>query len=139
MLVPMDFSPASEDALRWAVDLVRTVGGAVEALHVVPPIHQLDSFFRPGLTPKQSVAAIRRRAEQRLASLCRRRRIACGLQVVEGDPATRILEIAARRKPDLIAVGTRARRGSARCFLGSVAERVIRAAPVPVLTVRCRR
>jgi nucleotide-binding universal stress UspA family protein len=51
------------------------------------------------------------------------------------EPRTGIVEAAESKKPDLIVIGTHGRRGLSRMFLGSVAERVVRASPVPVLTI----
>jgi nucleotide-binding universal stress UspA family protein len=135
VLVPMDFKPGSERALEWAVDYVRDRGGALDVLHVVPRLHQLDPFFRAGSLPSQSVAAIRERAAERLAQLLRHKRVRYHLHVVEGDPATRIAEQAAALHPSIIVVGTSGRSSAARLFLGSVAEKIVHASTVPVVTV----
>ena len=135
VLVPLDFFPGSEKALRHAADLVQATGGTLEVLHVVPRLHQLDPFFRAGLLPEQMVESIRERAGRRLAQLLRRRRLRWRLDVVEGDPVRCILREIERRKPALVVVGTHARRGAARLFLGSVAEKVVQASAAPVLTV----
>jgi nucleotide-binding universal stress UspA family protein len=55
--------------------------------------------------------------------------------IVEGDPASEIIASAERHKADLIVMGTNGREGLPRLFLGSVTERVVRASPVPVLTI----
>ncbi|MBX0294580.1 universal stress protein [Haloarcula nitratireducens] len=56
--------------------------------------------------------------------------------VVTGQPSTAVLDYVADRDVDLVAMGTRGRRGLSRYLVGSVAERVVRRSPVPVLTVR---
>ena len=56
--------------------------------------------------------------------------------VISGDPAERVLETARGLAADLIVMGTHGRKGLSRLVLGSVAERVVRESPVPVLTVR---
>ena len=56
--------------------------------------------------------------------------------VVEGTPADALLEVAAERGADLIAIGTHGRRGLRRLLVGSVAESVVRRSPVPVVVVR---
>ena len=75
VLVPLDFLPGSEKALRYAAELAEATGGTLEVLHVVPRVHQLSPFFRAGLPPRQVVEAIRERAERRLAALLKRRRV----------------------------------------------------------------
>jgi nucleotide-binding universal stress UspA family protein len=60
------------------------------------------------------------------------------LLVVTGDPARRIVEVQSASRADLVVMGTFARRGVPRFFLGSVADRVVRAATCPVLTVKGR-
>ncbi len=134
VLVPIDFKPGGEQALAWAVALVEQTGGTVEVLHVVPTAHQLDALFRSGLTPRRTVRDIRRRAAEDLArqlpAPVRHR-----LHIVEGEPAAAILAAAQRLKPDLIVLSTRRHTGLARLFLGSVAEKVLQAASVPVVTV----
>jgi nucleotide-binding universal stress UspA family protein len=56
-------------------------------------------------------------------------------EIVAGDPATEILERAASGNYDLVAIGTHGRTGLPRLLIGSIAEKVVRAAPCPVLTV----
>jgi nucleotide-binding universal stress UspA family protein len=58
--------------------------------------------------------------------------------LVRGDPCEGILHVARERNADLIVMGTHGRRGLSRAFLGSVAERVVRTSPTPVLTVGAR-
>ena len=138
VLVPMDFTPGSEAGLLWAVDLVGHVGGMVHILHVVPRLHQLDPFFRAGLPPKRTIAMIRTRAGERLQKLLGDSMSRCRLHVVEGDPATCILDRVGRLHADLVVVGTHARAGAARLLIGSIAETVIRGSTAPVLTIRHR-
>jgi universal stress protein A len=57
-------------------------------------------------------------------------------EIVTGDIADKVQEIATQEKFDFIIVGTHGRKGLAHLFLGSVAEKIIRSAPCPVLTVR---
>jgi universal stress protein A len=134
VLVPIDFKPGGEPALAWAVALVEQTGGTVEVLHVVPTAHQLDALFRPGLTPRWTVRKIRQQAaahlSRQLPAHFRYR-----LHVVEGEPAATILAEAKRLRPGLIVIGTRGRGRMARLLLGSVAEKVIQGATVPVVTI----
>jgi len=73
---------------------------------------------------------------RRLAQLMRGRRVPYRLRVAEGDPTVHILRTARECGADLIVLGTNARGGIARFMLGTVAAQVVRAAEMPVLTLR---
>jgi nucleotide-binding universal stress UspA family protein len=94
-----------------------------------------------GPIPYESLAPLAARAQEQLEDLLVRLRRACaettGL-VKLGHAADEILAAAAEIHADLVVMGTHGRRGIAHAVVGSVAERVIRASPVPVLTVRTR-
>lgn len=82
----------------------------------------------PGLSPDE-VRTIRARMRSMIGAGSK-------ITFLQGDPAARILSLARRRRSDLIVVGTHGRAGLERALLGSVAEAVVRAAPVPVLAAR---
>ena len=136
ILVPVDFHPGSSHALDIAIDLARTFEAKVTLLHVVSlpalytlgyaeglswPVNELDA------AAKRELDTVRRQAEKKYPNV--------DTIVVSGDPREQIVEVAREASIDLIVMATNARRGLARAFLGSVAERVVRTAPVPVLTV----
>lgn len=138
IVCPVDFSPGSEGAAAYAIALADKLGAVVHLVHVYP----LGTFVGPDgglvLTP-QMVAQL---SEQSLAAL---RKIAApytdagrkvDVHVVDGAPATEVLEVAARLGADLLVIGTHGRTGLSRMLLGSVAERIVRTSPIPVLTVR---
>lgn len=139
ILVPVDFSPHSTFAVRLGADLARRSSGAVTLLHVFDPL----PYALPGdyevFEPEQrqrldsqihrSLAAAQRRAETAGAP-----RVTTQLR--EGSPAAEIVELAAAGQFDLIVMGTHGRRGLQHAILGSIAERVVRLAPCPVLTAR---
>jgi nucleotide-binding universal stress UspA family protein len=138
ILVPMDFSPASERALTWAAEVAQRTGRTLHVLHVVPRLHQLDPFFHAGFLPSETLKRIRGRAAGRVARLLRRR-VPYQLTVDEGDPTPTILARIEQLRPQLVVVGTHARRGAERLLLGSVAEKIIRASQVPVVAIRSAR
>lgn len=142
ILVPHDFSNAASRALRVAVQLARRQRGRIVLLHVVVPVQPLTGF--PGgegalwLPHTESVAGVRRRLERLAARLTSPRgapRIEC--RVVVGNAVDGILRAA--RRTDSIVMATMGRSGLAHLLIGSVAERVVRHSPVPVLTVRPER
>ena len=135
ILCAIDLSEISELVLTYASMLGRTVGAKVTALHVVqaPPGVLLEET---GMD--YSAVGLAKKDERELNDLIRRSSDGCELSVaiVSGHPATRIVEQAQRLGADLIALGTHGRTGLKHLLLGSVAERVLRLSPVPVLTLR---
>lgn len=135
ILVAVDFGDASSRALRVAGDLARAFGARVTAVHA-------EAFEAPPYFTREQLRVIeqQRRAARRDAVdyLARTAGQLAGLSVdpiiTEAPPAEAILDAA--RDHDLIVMGTHGRRGPARWWAGSVAERVAREAQVPVLVVR---
>jgi len=140
ILVPTDFSPMSEQAAISAATLARSAGGRLTLLHVYNPPSAMmpdGSTFPP--TPEQLVAATLRvdheLAEARRGLVARVGDINVETISLIGDAAHEILEAAASGEYDLIVMGTHGRSGLRRLLLGSVAEKVLRRAQIPVLTV----
>ena len=138
ILVPTDFSPASLLATDYAIDMARRYGASIELLHVMEDVFMSvapEGFVDvPGLR-----ARVKADAEEQL-TMAGRRCAAADVPVTatlrSGHPVVVIVEHANAAAPDLIVMGTHGRSGLAHMFLGSVAERVVRTAPCPVLTVR---
>ena len=129
LLVPTDFSPPAEPALRLARELVEP-GGVLVLAHAIPLV------MGPGETPladPNSEAWARAEFAKLAPELGG---ITAELDLRFGAPDTAVLAAAAAHQVDLIAMGTRGRTGLAHVLLGSVAERVIRRAPIPVVTAR---
>jgi universal stress protein A len=138
ILVPVDFSAPSEIALTYALRLARYCGAQVWVHHVIPSPHALDALYERGLTQPESVKRIEQKARRRVKELAAAAGVTTKILVSfsEGEARTRVLEYAAKCKPDLIVMGTHGRSGAKRFLIGSVAEAVIRQAPCPVLTLR---
>ena len=140
MLVPTDFSSTSDIAFEYAMDLASREGCAVHVLHVIDDTSVAmaypDGFYveLPGLRT-QLVEEATRRLNEMLAQ-GRLRGLDATTEVATGRPARVIVDAARRVGSDLIVMGTHGRTGFAHLMLGSVAERVLRAAPCAVLTVR---
>jgi nucleotide-binding universal stress UspA family protein len=118
VLFATDFSPASAEAARVARAYARRFGAELHVVHAVPPGE----------------------GDEPLAELDRvAGELAAGAPVVaacmRGQPADAIIGYALRHAIDLVVVGTHGRTGRTRALLGSVAERVTRLSPCPVLTV----
>ena len=140
MLVPTDFSPTSDIAFQYALDMAARDGATIHLLHVVENATVAAAFpdglyaESPGLR-ERLIEEARRRLDE-AAQTCAAAHIAATTQVVVGPAASSIAGEASARGTDLIVMGTHGRSGFAHLLLGSVAERVLRMAPCPVLTVR---
>ena len=136
ILVPTDFSEEAAKALDVAVDLAKKYGATITLLHV----YEIPVYPYPGaLIDVDFVTPIREAAQKELASAfdaLKLRGVEARSELLFGVPWSAILDTVARRKADLIVMGTRGRRGVMHALLGSVAEKVVRLSPVPVLTVR---
>jgi nucleotide-binding universal stress UspA family protein len=139
ILVAVDFSPASEEAWAHARRLAAQSDGELVLVHVVPEAPRFvgGPLSRARLAEVQ--AALRRWAEERLeqyveAARAEGRRVRVAVRV--GVPYEEIVALARDERADLLVIGTRGRTGAPRALLGSVAERVVRLAPCPVLSVR---
>jgi nucleotide-binding universal stress UspA family protein len=146
ILAPTDFSEYSKNAVVSALELARTFGAKLTILHVVdlPPYPAYDpiaGYVPPGTTWPTLVADLERQATQDLAQLVPEAE-SSDVEVVRlvavGSPRGKIIDTAEAEQVDLIVMATAGRSGFSRLIMGSVAERVIRTATCPVLTIRPR-
>jgi len=137
ILVPTDFSKPSLLALDHAVDRARDTGATIILLHVIPPLH-VPERFKPLVSYTLRTEG-RRGFRRQLWNLANSRREP-GLSILpwllHGNPAKMIVEAASNSGSDIIIMGSIGRSGLQRLLLGSVAERVVRDADVPVLVFR---
>lgn len=138
LLVPVDFSPGSDLAFDHAVALAKVFDADVHVLHVfqVPTYALPDGAFIPGA---DAVAEILTSAEKEVHSRVERAAssgVRFHAHTTEGAVDQEILRVAGRTHADMVVMGTHGRTGLRKVLLGSVAERVVRAATMPVITVR---
>jgi nucleotide-binding universal stress UspA family protein len=135
ILLPTDFSDASAAAERYALGLAEAFGSHVHLMHVVQ-----DPYVQPWAAEAfgVSLAGVLDRWEQDARAQLAQRAKGVAVERVTrvGHPFVEILTYAAEQSVDLIVMGTHGRGPVAHMLLGSVAERVVRKAPCPVLTVR---
>lgn len=131
ILVPVDFSPTSRAALDRAMDLAERFDGNVTLLHVYhfPPYELTDSAVNEITTAAD-------RSLEALASDLKSAGIPINARTARGSLPEAIVDFAKGEGVELIVIGTHGRTGVRHAILGSVAERVVRTAPCPVLTVR---
>jgi nucleotide-binding universal stress UspA family protein len=136
ILYPTDFSPRSEYAFQLASALARDYSARLIVVHVVqPPAVAYGEMFID--LPSETFEGIKDRAQEALRQLpTPAPQVTVETRVVEGDPATQIVQLAQDARCDLIVMGTHGRTGLGRLLMGSVAEQVLRKAPCPVLTVK---
>jgi nucleotide-binding universal stress UspA family protein len=140
ILVPVDGSRVSNEALVAALQIARDGGGRARLVHVVDELAFLTGFEASGIVLEEV-----RKGAQRVLIAALEIANAAGVQadtVLVDEPGKRlgecIAEEARKWEADLVVVGTHGRHGIARALLGSGAEQVIRLAPVPVLVIRDR-
>ena len=144
ILVPVDFSPYSEAALVYAVKLAKCLGQPVVVLHVVHDPGVMPGYYSRALKKKQ-VHRIEDGAADMLGEFLKdvvarhpHLRELRGLEslLVKGLPSSRILEVAEQSKADLIVLGSKGLTGLKHLLIGSVAERVVHLARIPVTVVK---
>jgi nucleotide-binding universal stress UspA family protein len=137
-LVPLDFSESANQALDYAITLAGKLGARLTILHAIQslPLGGVDMGVTLPLAYVQDLEAEIRRS---LAS-CLERVTAAGLEgdmvIVHGVPFHEIIETAKTQQVNLIVMGTHGHTGLHHVLLGSVAEKVVRLAPCPVLVAR---
>lgn len=136
ILVPTDFGESSARALTIAVDLATRYGSSLTLLHT----YEVPVYAYPGVVgvPADLATPLREAAQSQLdrnlAELQKRVPNAASI-LCFGVPWREIAATAERIHADLIVMGTHGRQGFNRMLLGSVAEKLVRTSPVPVLTV----
>ena len=137
ILVGIDFSAASEAALEYAVGLAKALHASVTAVHA----YDLPKYSFPDVAvpvPPEMEREIVKAATRSLHDACdpfAKTGVKIDALVVKGKPWAELDRVAEAKKADVIVLGTHRRGPLGRVFLGSVAEKVVRAAPIPVLTV----
>ena len=138
IIVPTDFSYASDAALGYARMLATRFGASLHLLHVVDEPGSWSEVYAALPEIQRRLAADAARRLEAMAA-CLPPPVRVSSAVVCGAPVPSIVKEAEARGANLIVMGTHGRRGMGHLLLGSVAERVVRLAPCPVLTVREQR
>jgi universal stress protein A len=142
ILVPVDYSENSKASVHAAVALARELGGSLDLVHVWDrPTYVSDAVMvrRPGEEQRSLAELIHENAEKDmaefLASLSLPSDVVVTHRLCSGEPASTLIAELKQRKHDLVILSTHGRTGLLHLLLGSVAEKLIRFSPVPVLTV----
>lgn len=142
ILVPVDFSAHSAEAIRTAADVAARYGGAITLVHVYDPlVYAVPEGYL--LLSTEQLGRLMAALKSQLSEAARVAEDAGAVhvktQLLQGFAAGEITTFATHMGADLIVMGTHGRSGSQHVVLGSVAERVLRTAPCPVLTVKAPR
>lgn len=138
ILYPVDLSDDDAKVTQLVAELARTFDARIITLYVAPSMIQYEIFDLPTASIPQLVGDIVSGAEKVMAEFVQKHFAGFTAEgmVVSGDAAEEIVRQAEARGADLIVMATHGRKGLNRLLFGSVAEKVIKAAPMPVLTVR---
>lgn len=140
ILAPTDFSSHSHEALRYACGLAERFGAELHLIHVLSEIVPTgpDPLLMP-VMPPQFYAEDEQRAKDALKTAIKPEwgaPASLSTAVCWGAPAEAIVDYAAENKADLLVIATHGRTGLSHVLMGSVAERIVRESPCPVLTIR---
>ena len=132
IVVPWDFSESAKEALRKAAFLASTTE-QIEIVHVTPHPTSVEPGIVWGTQTQETIAenlmaSFRDEVDEEFRELT--------FTTLFGDPGSQISELAKERDAGLIVISSHGRTGLTRLLLGSVAERVVRMAPCPVLVLR---
>jgi universal stress protein A len=139
ILVPTDFSEPAKRAEDAAIELARRLGSEILLLHVSVEAPLYNEGMRGLVEPRQVYEAQRVWAETTLAARAaeiRAKGVSAHADIRSGVAVDQILRAAEDPDVEMIVIGTHGRGGLSRLFLGSVADRIVRVAPCPVMTVR---
>jgi len=138
ILCPTDFSEPSYEAIKTAGELAFHFGSELYLLHVVSPVPVIPmgggAVFNVPLY-EQELEVFSKRSLEEIINQMEWRDMKVRLIVLRGNPPDEIVRIAEEEMVELIVIATRGRTGFDRIIFGSVAEKVVRLAPCPVLTI----
>jgi len=140
ILVPVDGSEPALDAVRHALELL---GSGLKASLVLAAVQEPVYVYEMVLAPdadvlKRMSGAVGGQALASAEALCKAAGVAYEREIVSGDPAQAILDLAAARSCDAIVMGARGLGAVKSALLGSVSQRVLQDAPIPVTVVKQR-
>ena len=135
ILVPVDFSEHSQKALRYALAFAAQFGAAVTLVHIVEQMVYPGDWMYPPLAAPDFSADKHAEMIKRLRALDAKSGVKTQHVVRMGRAWQEVIEIAREQKADMIILATHGYTGLKHALLGSVAEKIVRHAPCPVLSV----
>ncbi len=139
ILIPLDGSASAEQALPHAIAHAEHFGAELLLLRILVPLPRGLGASEPALSrAEEAMAALATEYLERLAAGVREHDSRVQVAISQGHPHLEIVNFAEANQVDLIVMSTRGQSGISRWLMGSVADRVVRGANVPVLLVRTR-
>ena len=142
IMIPIDYSENSKAALAYGAELAVTFGASLDIVHVWDrPTYVTDAVMvqRPGEAHKPIGELIRENAQKDtnefISSVTLPSGVPSQTRLLSGEPASTLVAELKKGEHDLVVLSTHGRTGFAHLLLGSIAEKVVRLSPVPVLTV----
>jgi len=137
VLIPVDLSKISEHLVAYGVTLAEKLKATIHLVFVLEDIHQYAGLYVPHPSLGTLQADLKTEAQNKLKDFEEEHLHGKRVQsaVLVGDPAPEIIRYVGDNDIDLILMGTHGRKGLDRFIFGSVAEKVVKSSPVPVLTV----
>ena len=138
ILCPVDFSEFTDEILEYTLDITKKYNAELHLIHIIPNLNYFtpyESFFTP-----ENLIVVEKNMEAEVNkdfdAIMKKIGIPAKKVIRTGAAFVEIINYARSESMDLIIIGTHGRTGLEHILIGSVAERVIRKAPCPVLTVR---
>lgn len=139
IIVPTDFSELSLRGLDYAVDIAEKYAAKIKIVYVIEPLLQAADVTWTTVDFEQLNQAHHESAEKQMATLVSERvpkTVTATTEILFGKPFVEILKVAKAENADLIVMATHGRGAISHILMGSTAEKVVRKAPCPVLTVK---
>ncbi len=138
IMVPIDFSENSPKVLQAAIDVAEKFGAHLSIVFVVQSFEDYSGFFVPHMPISQFEDEMVQGAEKKMESFLAenlKSDLPHSTTVIKGDVAEEIIEYAAKNDIAMIVMGTHGYKGLEKVLFGSVAEKVVKTSPCPVLTI----
>lgn len=139
ILVPIDFSDYSKNALKYAVNFAKLFNAEILLIYVVEPVIYPPDFSMGQIAIPTVTTEFDDRAKEELNKLAKNeipQQLKVSIIIRTGKPFVEIIETASEADVDLIIIATHGHSGVEHILFGSTAEKVVRKAPCPVLTLR---
>ena len=140
IVCPVDFSEFTDEIIEYGVSIAKKFDAEIHLLHIIPNLNYFTPY-ESFLTPENLVAmerSIEREIEKDFEKTIKKIDMPVKKAIKTGVTFVEILDYIKTEKIDLVVMGTHGRSGFEHILLGSVAEKIIRRSPCPVLTVRPR-
>ena len=145
LLVAVDFTLFSEEALIFAGKLANKLPAKILVLHVIHDPAEAPGFYNKKMKKKKFLRSMEEAANEMMEEFLKKMKKAFPGQtpiqqamplLVSGTPVTRIIEVAEKKQVSMIIVGSHGRTGLSRMLIGSKAERLVRLSPIPVIVIK---